>query len=107
MILSFVSSPDSSPALIIASAARSLTEPPGFINSALAKISMLAGKFLVILRKLIKGVLPIADSRKFSVVGISEALVTAVFIITNYYKKKIGREFFLKSRPTEIILTIL
>ena len=56
------SRPLRSPSRIIQSAGRSLTEPPGFKCSALARICTPAGKSCVIFRNRTNGVLPILDS---------------------------------------------
>src|SRR4029434_8969425 len=61
MILSGVSDPDRSPSAIIRAAARSLTEPPGFLHSALAWSSTFRRPLSKPDRR-IKGVLPIKST---------------------------------------------
>ena len=63
-----------SPANIIASAARSFTDPPGFKCSALTSTSTPEGKLRVTLRRRISGVFPMFDSIESSATGCLSSL---------------------------------
>src|SRR5262249_42459121 len=96
-------SPRRSPALIIASAGRSFTEPPGFRCSALAYRATPGGKSQATLRRRINGVFPMlaaiescesGESRQ----GDGASRTVAMFSLSDCVKSKAGRGS-LRSRP--------
>ncbi len=68
------SRPDASASRMIASAARSLTEPPGFMNSALPRMAQPVASEAR--RSRISGVLPIAAGRSSATGGATAACAT-------------------------------